>query len=155
MTAKIEFSFGTLTFSGEGQEDWVGKQLDKILEAAPKLSELHAPSLNGNNAAASAAGSGTSDSADFTEPLASHIRTKGGESNQTQRFLATADWLRRRGVQTLTTAAVSKALSDNQQKRLGNPADCLNKNVAKGYCEKTKDGFFITPHGLKALGYDK
>jgi hypothetical protein len=44
------------------------------------------------------------------------------------------------------------ALAKNHQKRLANAADCLNKNVAKGYCEKTADGFFITPDGLKHLG---
>jgi uncharacterized protein with von Willebrand factor type A (vWA) domain len=53
----------------------------------------------------------------------------------------------------LDTTAVAKALTDHQQKRLGNPADCLNQNVAKGFCEKKKDGsFFITPEGWKALG---
>jgi hypothetical protein len=43
--AKIDFAFGSLSFSGEGEEDWLAKQLDKILTAAPTLSELHAPSV--------------------------------------------------------------------------------------------------------------
>ncbi len=89
----------------------------------------------------------------FTKSLASYIREKGADGNQTQRFLVTADWLRRRG-QALSSGAVAKALTDNQQSRVSNPADCLNKNVGKGFCEKTKDGsFFITPEGLKELGY--
>ncbi len=49
-------------------------------------------------------------------------------------------------------AAIAKALSDHHQKRIGNPSDCLNQNCSKGLCEKTKDGFFITPEGWKALG---
>lgn len=48
---------------------------------------------------------------------------------------------------------VSKALKDNHQKRLGNAADNLNQNIAKGFCEKTDGGFYITPDGLKSLGH--
>ncbi|MFZ5739371.1 MAG: hypothetical protein ACOY6K_21085 [Pseudomonadota bacterium] len=85
--------------------------------------------------------------------LATYIRAKGGDQSQIQRFLATAHWLESRGHEPLTASAVSKALSDHHQKRLANPADCLNKNVRKGLCEKSKkDGsFFITPEGLAAL----
>ena len=79
---------------------------------------------------------------------------QGGESKQVNRFLSTADWLRRRGNENLTTAAVTKALRDQKQKRLTNPSDCLNNNVSKGYCEKGGGGFFITPDGLTKLGHD-
>ena len=84
--------------------------------------------------------------------LASHIKAKKAEGNQNRRFLATAHWLSSRGDGPLTTSAVTKALSDHNQKRLSNPADCLNQNVRKGLCEKRKGGsFFITPEGLEAL----
>lgn len=85
--------------------------------------------------------------------LAAYIKSKKGESNQITRFLATASWLvGRNAANPLTASAVTKALLDNQQKRLANSADALNKNVAKGYAEKRKDGsFFITPEGLEAL----
>jgi hypothetical protein len=86
--------------------------------------------------------------------LASFIKAAKGETKQVQRFLATAGWLFRRGETKLTTSAVSSALSENHQKRLGNPADCLNQNVSKGYCEKQGDGFFITPEGWRALGQE-
>lgn len=88
----------------------------------------------------------------FTTSLASYIREKRAEQNQIQRFLVAADWLRKRGHLSLTTALVTKSLADNHQKGLVNPSDCLNKNVTKGYCEKTKEGFFITPDGLTHLG---
>ncbi len=84
--------------------------------------------------------------------LASHIKAKKAESNQNGRFLATAHWLSSREDAPLTSSAVAKALSDHNQKKLANPADCLNQNVRKGLCEKRKDGsFFITPEGLEAL----
>jgi hypothetical protein len=105
-------------------------------------------------AAAAAALAESTDGASFSTSLASYIKEKGGESNQVDRFLITADWLRRRGNSKLTTAAVSKALTDNHQKRLANPADCLNKNVSKGFCEKSDGGFYITPEGLKKLKHE-
>lgn len=88
----------------------------------------------------------------FNVSLASHIRSNCTDGSQIRRFLVTADWLRRRGL-PLSSTAVAKALAENHQSRLANPADCLNKNVAKGLCEKTKDGFFVTPEGLAELGY--
>jgi hypothetical protein len=83
--------------------------------------------------------------------LAAYINTKKGEKNQI-RFLATASWLSSRSDDPLAATAISKALSDHHQNKLANPADCLNKNVSKGHCEKRKDGsFFMTPEGLEAL----
>ena len=41
--AKVSFEFGSLIFSGEGAEAWLGEQLDKILAEAPNLSDLHVP----------------------------------------------------------------------------------------------------------------
>lgn len=147
--AKIELTIGSVSFSGSGESDWLAQQLDKVLEAAPRLGSVQSASTEG----ATGGGSSTLSSPPTSETLASYIKSKGGESSQVVRFLATADWLKRRGATALTTAAVTKALSDNQQKRLGNPADCLNKNVAKGYCEKSGDGFYVTPEGLKSLGH--
>jgi hypothetical protein len=84
--------------------------------------------------------------------LASYIKAKKAEKNQVRRFLVTAYWLSGRTTEALTASVVTKALLDNHQKRLANSADCLNKNVSKGFCEKTKGGaFFITPEGLEAI----
>ena len=147
--AKIELTLGAMSFSGEAEQEWLGQQLDKILEAAPRLAKIEtpeAPVATDSSDSGADAGEGG-----FTESLASYIKANGGESTQVMRFLTTANWLRRRSDTNLTTAGVSKALQDNHQKRLSNPADCLNKNVTKGYCEKKGDGFFITPDGLRAL----
>ncbi len=148
-TTKIEVSVGAVSFSGEGEQAWLAEQLDKVLKAAsgPQNSTANASQATAVVAAPSP------DGGQFTTSLASYIKEKGGESNQVDRFLITADWLRRRGATSLVTATVSKALTDNHQKRLANPADSLNKNVSKGFCEKTSGGFYITPEGLKKLGY--
>lgn len=84
--------------------------------------------------------------------LASYIKHHNAESNQVRRFLVVADWLRRRGQKLAKPGEIAVALRAHQQSKLANPADCLNKNVAKGYFEKTTDGFFITPEGHNSLG---
>ncbi|MDP8997484.1 MAG: hypothetical protein M3O03_10865 [Pseudomonadota bacterium] len=84
--------------------------------------------------------------------LASHIKAHDADQNQLKRFLVTAYWLRLRGKTTIKTDEVVTALRDNQQAKLGNASDCLNKNVGKGFCEKTAEGFFIAPEGLEYLG---
>ncbi len=148
--SKIDVKIGAISFAGEGDQAWLAEQLEKVLKAAPEISRTPVPIGKVNPAGSGGDVAGEK----FTTALAAYIREKGGEDNQVDRFLITADWLRRRGEQQLTTAAVSKALRDHHQKRLANPADSLNKNVSKGYCEKDSSGFFITPDGLRKLGYD-
>ena len=145
---KISFTLGNLSFTLEGSENWVGQQMEKIIAAIPTLAPVAKPVEPEHKQTNGGGQSGTP----FTESLASFLKSKGAEGNQNKSFLATAGWLRRRGNTTLTTAMVSKALKDNQQKRLGNAAECLNQNVGKGFCEKTSDGFYISPEGLKSLG---
>jgi hypothetical protein len=148
---RVEIKIGNLSFAAEGDQDWLGEQVNKIMAAASSAI-TQSKSENGGSeskatvpmAEVSAIGS-----------LATFLKKAGGESKQVQRFLATAGWLFKRGATSLTTAAVSTALAENHQKRLANPADCLNQNVGKGYCEKQRDGFFITPEGWKALGYEQ
>jgi hypothetical protein len=151
-TSKIEVTLGPVSFTGEGDQAWLAEQLEKILKAAP---EVLGAQQSSPPPASPASGTGGTPAADmaFTTSLSSYIKEKGGESSQVDRFLIAADWLRRRGNTKLATAAVSKALTDNHQKRLANPADCLNQNVSKGYCEKSDGGFYITPEGLKKLGH--
>lgn len=148
METKINISVGNLSFSGEGDQGWLAAQLDKVLKAAPAIAEVQ----RGADEVAPKSGA-KKHGQDSTPSLAAYIREKKGDINQVDRFLITADWLRKRGAAQLATAAISKALRDNQQKKLANPADCLNKNVSKGFCEKAGGGFFITPDGMKHLGY--
>lgn len=146
--SKIDINVGGVSFSGEGEQAWLTEQLDKVLKSAQDVARLQ---TGGHDAQAQQAGRSGAGGETPTGSLASYIREKGGDDNQVDRFLITANWLRLRGNGTLTTAAVTKALRDNHQKRLSNPADCLNKNVSKGYCEKGSGGFFITPDGLNRL----
>lgn len=150
--AKIELTVGNVSFSGEGEESWLSEQLEKVLDVATTLTVQQPDPPEGESEDPDVPVA-TANTGDFKTSLVNHIRDKKAESNQVQRFLAAADWLRRRGATTLTSSGVAKVLADNHQKRLANASDCLNKNVSKGYCEKTKTGFFIAPDGLKHLGY--
>jgi hypothetical protein len=89
----------------------------------------------------------------FAKSLATYLSEKQAHSNQVLRFLVTADWLRLKGVTPLTTKAVTDALRNNNQSRLGNAPDVLNKNAAKGLVEKEGKTFFITSEGLTSLGH--
>lgn len=146
-TSNLSLTLGNMSFSAEAEnESWLTEQLDKFLELAKSSPQPIAALSSASDAASGRTG-------EFSASLASHLKSKGGESNQTKRFLVAADWLRLKGNKDLNTAMVTKVLIDNHQKRLGNPSECLNANVSKGLCEKTGDGFYITPDGLKDLGY--
>lgn len=148
--SKIEIKIGQITFSGQGEQDWVAKQLDKILAQAEKLIQL-AP------AAGEAAGEGSGskpmgrDTAVAKKTLPAFLQEKNATTKQVKKFLATAVWLEAKGQSRLTTSDVTKALNDANQKRLGNPTDCLNQNVTKGYCEKDGKQFFVTDDGKSSL----
>ncbi len=146
LRGKIELTIGNLSFSGEGDQEWLDRQINKLIDLAPKVQ-----TVTPVDSVSSKLG-GKRNETLSNRSLASYLREKGGDTVQVQRFLATAGWLWYRGEKDLTTKAVSKALQDNQQKRLSNASDCLNQNVSRGFCEKTSVGFFITPEGLKQLG---
>src|SRR2546423_1794791 len=76
------------------------------------------------------AGGGPTSGGKFNKSLASYLAEKHATANQNRRFLATADWLRQKGTTDLSSGAVAKALQSNNQKRLGNPSDCLNQNAS-------------------------
>ena len=147
--AKLAFQLGQISFSGEGSEEWVAKQLEQFLGRVPELSGLAQSADVVVDAAPKQPKTPTN-----VGSLAAYIKQKGGEKNQVKRFLAAADWLRIKGEKNLKTALVSKALRDNQQKKLRNPSQCLASNLSQGFCEKNGSGFYITPEGFASLGHD-
>lgn len=148
--AKIGITIGTITFHAEGEQKWVSDQLDKLLENAKTLATIVPPSKKSD-----AAGSHIPIEADpdiASKPLATYLKEKSATKSQVQKFLATAVWFESKGNARVSTSDVTKALKDSNQTRIGNPADCLNKNVKKGFCEKDGDKFFVTTEGKESLG---
>ena len=144
---KIQIKLGDVEFSGEGDQAWVSTQLERVLKAAGGLAALRQT----EQGPLSRSRQDGVTSATASQSLASFLRDKNAAVNQVRKFLATAAWLHSKAKKRLTTADVTRALKDNSQSRLGNPADCLNKNVAKGHCEKDGKEFFVTTEGLASL----
>lgn len=149
--AKIEIKVGTVSFTGEGSEKWLSEQLDKMLEKLPELAQAAPASADDSGVGGDSGARARATKSQGT--LANLLREKNATTNQVRKFLATAIWVIDRGKRDrITTADVSKALSDNHQKALGNPADCLNRNVSKGFCEKEGKEFFVTDDGRTEIG---
>jgi hypothetical protein len=147
--AKIQIAVGSISFSGEGEQKWLAEQLDKLLD---KAAALAAAAPDAQDADEDGASDGVKPSRKSAGTLPSFLAATGAGNNNVKRFLATAEWLHRKGKKTLTTRDVSTALQDNRQKKLGNPADSLSKNVAKGHCEKIgSKEFFVTDEGRETL----
>jgi hypothetical protein len=151
--ARIEFTIGAISFTGEGDKAWVASQLDKILDKAPELVKLTpekqmagTPPLDLQQPAQM-----QEDDTIAQMTLPSFLQEKGATRNQVKKFLATAVWLMAKNKTRLTTRDVTRALKESNQSRLGNASDCLNKNVAKGYCEKDGREFFVTQEGKDSL----
>jgi hypothetical protein len=147
--SEVSFALGQLTFAGTGSEPWLATQLDKVIKAAQELN------IQVEDSPADMAGKENPPSSEkFKDTLALHLKNLSGDASQNRKFLAVADWLRRKGKDKVKTSDVTGALKDAHQKRLGNASECLNQNVAKGFCEKDGGMFFLTPEGLKELGVD-
>ena len=151
--SKIEIKIGEVKFSGEGEPAWLSEQLDKILEKAEDLialapSKPSAPETPAAHQEADLKGHSEISS----KPLATWLKEKNAETSQTVKFLATSVWLEAKGQNRLQTRDVTSALSNANQKRLGNAADSLNKNVSKGFCEKEGSQFYVTDEGKRSLG---
>jgi hypothetical protein len=149
--AKIEIKIGRIQFSGEGGQDWVARQLDKILSQAEKLMQIAAPDEEDDRPEVELKGKGKKDSSVAQKTLAAFLGEKSAKKNQVKKFLATAVWLHAKGSEKLRTMDVTSALSQSSQQSLGNPSMCLNNNVKKGYCQKIGNEFYVTQEGKESL----
>lgn len=149
---KAEFKIGTIEFSGEGEKEWVTEQLDKILEKAPKLLNLVPQQIADSKINSSKLNPPDTKNSTTRKPLATFLKENNATTNQNDKFLATAIWLQdKENKARLDTKEVTKALSDSKQSRLGNASECLNQNVAKGFCEKDGNGFYVTEEGRNEI----
>jgi hypothetical protein len=148
--AKIDIKIGQIQFSGQGEQDWVAKQLDKIIAQAEKLIKLAPVPGNDEGDSGHHKSMGT-DPAIAKKTLPVFLGEKSATKTQVKKFLATAIWLEAKGQKRLRTGDIAAALKSASQGRLGNPSDCLSQNVGKGFCEKDGDQFFVTDDGRKSL----
>jgi hypothetical protein len=150
---KIGFTVGGISFSGEGEDTWIEKQLDKIIAKAPELIKIvpvqsDIPEGSGENIPKNR---GIRDSSIGVQTLPNYLQSKNATKSQSIKFLATSIWLHAKGKNRLSTGDVTKALKDSNQSRLGNPSDCLAQNITKGNIEREGKEFFVTDEGKKSL----
>ncbi len=138
--AKIDVKVGEISFHGEGSQEWLEKQLDKIIgkaEVLMKLSQIHFSTGKSE---------GTPKTLTDVGNLSQFIKDKNATKN-VDIFLATAIWLTSKGQDKLTPKDVSDALKSAKQKKLNNPSLTLTQNISKGFCEKDGRQFFVTEQG--------
>lgn len=152
--AKIEIKIGQIQFSGQGEQDWVAKQLDKVIAQAEKLIQLASlPDADDGD------GDGGDhdpkpmkpDAAIAKKTLPAFLSEKSATTNQVKKFLATAVWLEAKGKNRLQNKDVTVALRTANQAKIKNTALSLSRNISKGYCEKDGNQFFVTDDGKKSL----
>jgi hypothetical protein len=148
--SKIEIKIGQITFLGQGDQEWLAKQMDKVLAQAEKLIKLAPASSDDEDANVGNKPIGK-DSSIAKKTLPAFLQEKNATRSQVKKFLATAVWLEAKGQKRIQTVDVTKALKEANQTRIGNPADSLNKNVSKGHCEKDGKQFFVTDDGKSSL----
>ena len=151
--AKLRIKLGDLEFEGEGDPAWLTERFDALLEKAPSFLRAPKPGQHdqqGNNDA-DAHTPIKPDPVIAGKPLGTFLRERKVGENQTKQFLATAVWLESKGQNRMKTGDITKALSDNNQSKLGNPSQCLADNVKQGYCERDKKQFYVTPQGKASL----
>jgi hypothetical protein len=148
--SKIQIKVGIVEFSGEGDQNWLAAQLDKILEKIPELLQIElnspgVPPANNNNIP-------PANNGEKPTVLSTFLRERNSTTNQTKKFLATAAYLQLNGKSTLATSDITKALDDSKQGKLNNPSLALINNIKKGYCEKSGKDFYVTPEGFTSIG---
>ena len=152
--AKINFSIGAISFSGEGEESWVATQLDKILEKVPDLVRVVPRSQSNDLEVQQQKHKEASISPSegiVKKTLATFLKEKNATTNQNKKFLATALWLEAKGQNRIKTSDISNALKHNSQSKITNPSESLKQNVSKGYCEKDGKEFYVTEEGKASL----
>ena len=143
MTMKIRVKIGDFEVDYEGPEDFLEEKLHKFVDSLSSFrrqiegKEKGEKSEKGKNI-----------------PLPIFLKEKQ-VTTQVRIFLATAMWLHdEKGIKELKTGDVTKALRDNQRRKIRNPSDCLRQNINQGHCEKAeKDSFYVTDQGRDSIDH--
>ena len=160
---RLEFKIGNIEFVGEGDQDWVTEQLDKMLERLPELlneSKKDTSKITVKKVIEEVTPSQPTDLFSTPQPaikrvipenLSAFLRNKDAIDKQRRKFLGTAVWLQENGKQLIKTKEVTDALRAARQVKITNPSHQLNQNIAQGYCQKEGNGFYVTPQGVENI----
>lgn len=152
--SKLEIKIGELKFSGEGNEEWLSQQLDKLIEKLPEITSIK-PVVSKQPAKTTSKPNPEKtpkSTSDLPASLSSFLKDKSATTSQAKKFLATAVYLHKKGQDRISTGEVNTALKDARQNKLGNTSDCLNQQVKKGFCVKDGKQFYVTQKGEESIG---
>jgi hypothetical protein len=153
--AKLEIKVGAVSFSGEGGENWLAIQLDKVLAKLPELLAVNVgnddESLSGNGGVEKPRDATKVDAREMLG-LAAYLKAKKATGNQARKFLATGLWLHdSKDLNRIATADVTKALNEHNQGKLPNAAQCLINNITQGRIVRDGKQFYVTDDGRAEL----
>lgn len=141
MTTKIRIKVGDIEVDFEGPGSFLDKKLLELISRLSQMSETPSADPEKSKTRRASGDPGT---------LAAFLRVSKVRS-KSKRFLATAEWLHRKGSARVQTNDVRKALKENSQSSVGNASQCLNNNVTSGFCEKDGKQFYVTDEGRATL----
>ena len=137
--SKIEIKIGIVEFVGEGDQEWLSQQLDKVLNKVPELLKIefpnsdNAPSQQTTEIPEAQVSNNPVPTDSVPRNLVTYLREKNATGNQVNKFLVTAVFLQLNGKSRITTSEISESLRTSNQSKLANASDALNKNVRKGF----------------------
>ena len=150
--ARIEIKIGVASFAGEGTEEWLAKQLDKVLERLPQFAQLHQNESEPEKKGSAEGGQSEKQTPKRIGSLATYLKEKKATANQSRKLLATAAWLQSGGMERLTISEVTKTLNTHKQGKLSNASQCLVHNTAGGNIVKDgKRQFYVAAEGFEEL----
>ena len=149
MVVKVRIRVGDVEVDFEGNEPALYSKVPELAERLAKLNDQVSHAVDGKKGQHAGQGHGKDRQ---IGTLPAFLKNSDAGTRQWKRLVGCAEWLHRRGTKTLAVRDVVKALSDNHQKRMGNPSDVLSQCISKGYCEKHASGFFVTDEGRAAIG---
>jgi len=153
--AKIEIKVGPVSFNAEGTQVWLAQQLDKVLAKIPEIpltTEGSAGDASDKTFATPTSAAPQKQTGKVIATLAAFIKEKKATGNQARKFLATATWLHdTKGMNRVATADVTKALSEHNQGKLTNAAQCLINNAKSGGVVREGKQFYVTDEGRAEL----
>jgi len=159
--SRVEIKIGSIEFIGEGEQEWVTEQLDKILEKAENLEskiKKLTHTASSKETIAPVIDQHPTDLFSTPKPkrvipenLSTFLRKKDAVDKQRRKFLGAAVWLQLNGQQMIKTKEVTDALRAARQVKITNPSHQLNQNIAQGFCQKEGRGFYVTPQGVENI----
>src|SRR5258708_8407814 len=124
---KIQIKIGGIEFLGEGNQDWLTTQFDKVLDRIPELAKIgltiSSPSANPGKTSPGIEDGSKADSENIPRNLVKFLKEKDAIAKQVRKFLPTPAFLQLNGKNRVNTEDVTETLTPANQTRIANASD--------------------------------